>query len=178
MIIDFHEHCFPDSLAPRALSALKLQAKNNSLFPCTDGTRIGTEKHIAASGIDRAVICNIATNAKQQHNVNSFAIELAGASRCLFPLGSLHPDGEDKESELSRLADARIHGIKIHPDYVGVDIDDPKYDRIFSLCEERGFFVVTHAGLDPVSPEHIHATPDGIHTTPVAQACRGSYGRI
>lgn len=162
MIIDFHTHCFPDKLAPRALDSLKSHAMENDIFPCTDGTQSGTESYIASVGVDYAVICNIATNARQQYNVNSFAIQLAETSKTLIPLGSLHPEGEDKHGELSRLAAAGIRGIKIHPDYVNIEIDDPSYDEIFSLCSEYDFFVVTHAGLDPVSPEHIHASPEAI----------------
>ncbi len=159
MIIDFHSHCFPDSLAPRALATLKHNAGDVEDFPCTDGTCSGTEKHMDKYDIDRAVICNIATNARQQQNVNNFAIQIAKTSQKLIPLGSLHPDGENKELEIQRLVENGIRGIKIHPDYVSVEINSPKYDEIFVLCEHYGIFVVTHAGYDPVSPNHIHAAP-------------------
>ena len=42
------------------------------------------------------------------------------------------------------------------------DIDTPKFYEIFELCCESDLFVVTHAGFDPVSPDHIHATPNMI----------------
>jgi predicted TIM-barrel fold metal-dependent hydrolase len=58
------------------------------------------------------------------------------------------------------LAEARLAGIKIHPDYVGVEIDAPEFDPILARCEARGMLVVTHAGYDPVSPEHFHCRPD------------------
>lgn len=159
MIIDFHTHCFPDKLAPRALEVLCQTAWYSEHFPCTNGTVAGTEACIAAAGIDRAVVCNIATNAHQQFNVNSFAISIAERHGTLIPLGSLHPNGENKRAELERLRAAGIRGIKIHPDYVHFDIDCPDFDEVFSLCAEMGIFVITHAGLDPVSPDHIHATP-------------------
>ena len=47
MIIDFHTHCFPDTLAPKALSALKDHALQSHRFPCTNGTISGTETHIS-----------------------------------------------------------------------------------------------------------------------------------
>lgn len=162
MIIDFHVHCFPDSLAPRALGTLKDHALGNPDFPCTDGTVKGTEAHLRMSGVDYGVVCNIATNARQQYNVNSFAISIAKTSKMLIPLGSLHPLGEDKRGELMRLREAGIKGIKIHPDYMGTDIDEPVYNEIFELCSELDFFVVTHAGLDPISPDHLHASPAAI----------------
>ena len=57
---------------------------------------------------------------------------------------------------------AGIKGIKIHPDYVGADITDPRFERIFSQAEERGMFVISHTGFDPVSPDHVHASPEGL----------------
>ena len=161
MIIDFHSHCFPDALAPRAMeSLLKTTAcEEVSVTPHTDGTASDAKRLLKSAGISHAVICNIATNARQEHNVNSFAISLKESSDFFFPLGSLHPDSTEKESELDRLASAGICGVKLHPDYVGIPIIDKRFDETFSLLEEHGFFAVVHAGLDPISPNFIHATP-------------------
>lgn len=159
MIIDFHSHSFPDTLAPKAIASL---SQNNSaemsVVAHTDGTAADAEKLLRSAGIDRAVVCNIATNARQEYNVNSFAISLRRENPFFYPLGSLHPDSDKKEEELDRLLEAGIKGIKLHPDYVGIPVTDGRFDEIFSLAKERGFFVVVHAGLDPVSPNFIHAT--------------------
>ncbi len=164
MIIDFHTHSFPDALAPRAISSL---AKKNLTGegPYTDGTASVTERHLRSAGIDRAVVCNIATNAKQEHNVNSFAISLLSRSDFFSPLGSVHPDSTAKAEELDRLLAAGIHGIKLHPDYVGIEFSDERYAEIFGLLEERDMFITVHAGFDPVSPDHVHTTIDMILST-------------
>lgn len=162
MIIDFHTHCFPDTLAPRALAALQRNAEQTQMQPCTNGTASDTERNLRQNEIDLAVVCNIATNAHQQTKVNDFAISLLQNNRCLIPLGSIHPDSPDKQNEILRLRDNGIKGIKVHPDYVSTEITDGKYSEIFSICEQMHMFVVTHAGWDPVSPGHIHATPEGI----------------
>ncbi len=160
MRIDFHTHCFPDALAPRAMASLEKNcAADAAIHPHTDGTAADAKALLSRAGIDRAVVCNIATNARQETNVNSFAISMAGDA-FFSPLGSLHPDSEQMESELDRLTAAGIRGIKLHPDYVGMLLTDSRFDRIFSLAEERGFFVVVHAGLDPISPDFVHATPE------------------
>ncbi|MBE6529503.1 MAG: metal-dependent hydrolase [Ruminococcaceae bacterium] len=161
MKICFHSHCFPDALAPRAIGTLAENAKLVGMTPHTDGTAAGTLRYLQSAGIDTALICNIATNPHQERKVNDFAIALAGEGK-LFSAGSIHPESEDPEGEMNRLWAAGIKGMKIHPDYVGVSVDDPRYDRIFSLAEERGFFVVTHTGLDPVSPDRVHATAQGL----------------
>ena len=159
MIIDFHTHCFPDALAPRAMAVLMQNASSLSLRPNTDGTADGLLSRMKASGIDRAVVCNIATNARQMCKVNDFALETLVSRPNLIPLGSLHPQGEHLEDELTRLANAGIRGIKIHPDYTTTEADSPDFDMIFALCEAKNVFVITHAGYDPVSPDHLHCTP-------------------
>ena len=37
-IIDFHAHAFPDSLAPRAIAQLTINAATSGYIPLTDGT--------------------------------------------------------------------------------------------------------------------------------------------
>ena len=73
----FHTHCFPDKLAPRAMAVLAENAEKFGSVPHTDGTAAGAEKLLRRAGIDGALVCNIATNPRQEHNVNSFAIETA-----------------------------------------------------------------------------------------------------
>ena len=160
MIFDFHVHCFPDALAPRAVAALTENARIIGLEPLTDGTAAGTEKRLRSAGITGAHVLNIATNVRQTENVNRFAVSLKGGF--FTPAGSVHPDCPDKERVIASLRDTGIRGIKVHPDYVRVNIDDPRYDEIFSLCEEAGMYVVTHAGFDPVSPDCFHVKPEGM----------------
>jgi predicted TIM-barrel fold metal-dependent hydrolase len=93
--------------------------------------------------------------------VNDFAISLLDDPR-LIPLGSVNPEATAEEitAELNRLKEAGIPGIKIHPDYMKVEIDSEKFTPIFKACAERNLFVITHAGFDPVEPHHVHCTPD------------------
>ena len=159
MIIDFHCHAFPQKIAGAALSTLK---EKINIEPYTDGTVSGTVRMMDKWGIDRAVICNIATNPRQQTNVNNFAIETAASCDRLFPLGSIHPDSEAIEDELQRIKSHGLRGIKIHPDYMGHCINEKCFDVIFDVCSALDLFVITHAGFDVCSPDLIHATPDMI----------------
>ena len=160
MKIDFHTHCFPDALAPRAMESLGKTFRVFSYISAhTDGTAGCARRLLQGAGIDRAVVCNIATNTRQERKVNDFAIELLGADDFFIPLGSIHPDSECMEEELDRLQAAGIKGIKLHPDYVGTHLDDARFDKIFSLLEARGMLCVLHTGRDPISPDHVHATP-------------------
>ncbi len=160
MIIDFHTHSFPDSLAPRAMDALKKNCEANpKIKPHTDGTASDAQRALTSAGVTMAVVCNIATNPRQESKVNDYAISLLN-NPFFHPLGSVHPDSENIESELDRLTKAEIKGIKLHPDYVGIELSDLRFDKIFDSLDKRGMFVVVHAGYDPISPEKQHATPD------------------
>ena len=157
MIIDFHTHSFPERIAPRAIESLKQKI---NLEPVTDGTADDLIKKMKEWGIDISVICNIATNPKQQENVISYAIESDKTYDELKPLGSINPESDNIEADIDRISKAGLTGIKVHPDYMGHEIDDPVFDPIFELCSQRDLFVITHAGFDVCSPDHIHATPD------------------
>lgn len=160
-IIDFHTHCFPDGLAPRAVAQLAATAAPYGYVPLTDGTAAGLMTSMDRAGISRSVVCNIATNPHQMAKVNDFALSLLASHPRLIPLGSVHPEApaEAVDTELDRLAAAGIKGIKLHPDYVGVEIDSPAFAPILEGCARRGLFVITHAGFDPVAPDHIHCAP-------------------
>lgn len=159
MIIDFHTHAFPDRVAEKAIPKL---AGIGGIDCFGDGTVGSLVSRMDEWGIDRAVVLNIATNPKQQTNVNNFAIEINTNHPRLYALGSIHPDSENIAEEARRLADAGIRGIKLHPDYMERPIDDEKYDAIFRACLENDLFVISHCGWDFISPDFIHCTPERI----------------
>lgn len=161
MLIDFHTHCFPDIIAGKAVAKL---AGIGYITPLTDGTLMSNRKLLDECGVDRAVICNIATNTHQTPSVNSFAIEVNRSREDFYPLASVHPDCDEEftVSELKRTVAAGIKGVKLHPDYMGKYIDDPAYRKIFSFCAENDMFVLIHAGWDYLSPDDIHCTPERI----------------
>ncbi len=160
MIIDFHTHAFPERIASRAIASL---AERSGFDPLTNGTLDGLLDRLAEWQVDRAVIANIATNAKQQDNVNAFAIEtMAKYGDRLSPLGSVHPESDTWEDTLLRLRDAGIPGIKLHPDYMEHTFDEDVYAPILDTAASLGLFVLIHAGFDVYSPNKIHATPSMI----------------
>jgi len=159
MIIDFHTHAFPEKIAERALASLKVKINRE---PNTFGTTHSLAENMKKWGIDYSVVCNIATNPAQTFNVNNFAIDTNKKEPSLIALGSVHPEYDDVEGELIRLKKNGIRGIKVHPDYMGHDIDERCFDTVFDVCAELDLFVITHAGFDVCSPDHVHATPDMI----------------
>ncbi len=159
MIIDFHTHAFPNNVAEKAIPKL---SGIGGILPWGDGTVSNLISRMDDWGIDRSVILNIATNPKQQTNVNNFAIEINKADPRLYALGSLNPDSDNISDEARRLRDSGIRGIKIHPDYMGWELDNEKFDAVYGAAVENELFVVTHSGWDFISPDHIHCTPEMI----------------
>lgn len=158
MLIDFHTHCFPDKLADSALRHLRDIAHTD---PCTDGTHGDLIRKFEDWGVDAGVCLHIATAPKQQHNVNEFAISINDKKKT-FSFGSVHAENQDVAHEIYRLYEAGILGIKLHPDYQGIEILDRRMFPIYDTCAELGMLCVFHSGWDPVSPQETRVTPDRI----------------
>lgn len=154
MKIDFHNHAFTESIAARAVSKLEATANQKAL---TDGTVKGLLKRFDEWGIDKGVVLTIATKPSQQRTINDWAKSIE--SDRIIPFGTVHFLSDDALAELERLKSMGFRGIKLHPDYQGFEIDDCRLFPIYKKCSELGLVVLFHAGLDALSPEHIHARP-------------------
>lgn len=155
MIIDIHTHCFPDTLAERAVKTLA--AKAEMLTPHTDGTISDLRRSMKEAQVDISVIQNIATKPSQVKAVNDFAIN--SKDNRIIPFGSVHPLFEDYRNELKRLAENGIKGIKLHPDYQDFFVDEERMFPIYNEIFEAGLVLLFHAGVDVGLPEPVHCTP-------------------
>ncbi len=158
MIIDFHTHIFPDKIAARSIEAL---SKVSGIKAATDGTINGLLTSMNKSGVDLSVIMPVVTKPSQFESVNTFAksVNELYAGR-LLSFGGIHPDSEDYKAELDRIKELGLPGIKLHPDYQGVMIDDIRYMRIIEYANELGLIILVHAGIDIGLPEPVHCPPD------------------
>lgn len=156
MLIDFHVHCFPDRLAAGAVESLH---RASGYTPYTGGAFQETSEKLRAWGVDAAVLLNIAVTPRTQHNVNEFAISVNDGRR-YFAFGSVHPDAPDALEELSRLQEAGIRGIKLHPAYQGFAADDPKVYPIYARCAVLHLPILFHAGWDVAFPDARCSEPE------------------
>ncbi len=144
LVIDAHTHIYPDKIA--AATVRKLSGFTG-LTPAFDGTADGLRRLMQSTGVDRSIVLPVATNPDKVDRLNDFAMQLDGSGG-LVSLGAMHPDCPYWKTELDRLAAHGVRGIKIHPVYQGVDLDDLRYLRIFERAASLGLCVVTHAGYD------------------------------
>ncbi|MBR6664968.1 MAG: amidohydrolase family protein [Lachnospiraceae bacterium] len=158
MIIDFHTHIFPDKIAARSIEAL---SKVSGVKAATDGTLNGLLASMDRSGVDLSVIMPVVTKPAQFESVNTFAAKVNEqyAGR-LVSFGGIHPDSEDYKGELNRIKELGLPGIKLHPDYQGVMIDDVRYMNIIEYADELDLTILVHAGIDIGLPEPVHCPPD------------------
>lgn len=154
MYIDFHIHAYADAIAEKAMSKLQSTA-NVSVY--TNGRMDDTRKKLNEWGIDYGVLLPIATKPTQQTTINNWAIEHNNGN--IISFGTVHPDSPDMESELERLVQAGIKGIKLHPAYQQCFMFEQRMQSIYRKCEELGLIVTLHMGYDPVSPKTMYAMP-------------------
>ncbi len=164
MLIDFHIHAFPQRIANYAIGKLQGAARIQNY---TDGTISATRQLLESWRVDLGVMLNIATNPKQQTNVNNFAARHNHGN--ILSFGSVHPDAPNKVEEVYRIKnELGLKGLKFHPDHQGFCPDDPKIFPVYEVCQQLDMPVVFHTGYDPYSPYFIHATP--LRIAKVAQA--------
>ena len=166
MIIDFHTHIFPDSLAPRAIDKL---SKSADIISYTDGTFRGLQDSMKQSGITYSVLLPVVTKPSQQEDVNRIAIQTndSGFQTGIFSFGGIHPENENYRQILNHLADHGIKGIKLHPVFQGAYLDDIRYMRIIDYASSLGLCIMVHGGYDISFPSLDYVTP--IHILPVLE---------
>ena len=158
MIIDFHTHIFPDKIAAKTIESLGAIA---GVKAATDGTLNGLLDSMKNSNVDMSLIMPVCTKPEQFENINNFARKINDTynSRVLS-FGGIHPDCENYKEKLDYIKALGLPGIKIHPDYQRVMIDDIRFMRIIEYANELGLIILTHAGIDIGLPEPIHCPPD------------------
>ncbi|HSV26970.1 MAG TPA: amidohydrolase family protein [Sedimentisphaerales bacterium] len=157
-IIDFHAHAFPDNLAQRAMKALCDGAPDATAFH--NGTIGGLLKSMDAAGIERAVICNIATRPSQFEPILRWSGEIA--SKRIIPFCSIHPNDPDALAHISAIKDAGFKGIKMHAYYQDFHLDEPRMMPIYERISREGLILVAHCGYDIAFERFRRADPPRI----------------
>lgn len=164
MIIDFHTHIFPEKIAGRALDKL---ASVVHLTPSINGCAEGLRDSMKHAGIDISVVLPVVTDIRQFDSILRFASFInktygENTEQRLISLAGIHPDDPDYKDRLSLIKREGFAGIKLHPNYQGVEFHDIRMKRLLYTASELSLPVITHAGYDPYTPDHEYCTPDMI----------------
>ncbi len=147
MIIDFHTHAFPDKIAQKTIDALKAKSLT---VPFTDGTVKNLSETALSSGVNLSIVLPVITNPLSTEKINLFAAEINKSAKetGVFSFGGIHPDAPDIKNSVKRIKELGLKGLKIHPAYQQVKLNDIRYKRIIGYAEEYGLITVTHGGYD------------------------------
>lgn len=157
MIIDLHTHTFPDRIVRTTIEKLCIASHT---CPFSDGTANDLRRSMKEAGVDLSVVMPVATSPRQVRHVNDASARLNEQGEGLMSFAAIHPALDDWQAELDCVAEQGFCGIKVHPIYQGMDIDDPQYVRLLARAGELGLAVLTHAGQDIGFPGQDNCTPE------------------
>lgn len=156
-IIDFHTHAFPDDLAPRAVPHIAGKAGVPAFL---DGKVSSLLRSMDQAGIERSVICSIATKPAQFQKILDWSRKVRSVRLILFP--SVHPAAPDVLAQIRMIHAEGFQGIKIHPYYQEFYLDEPRMEPIYECIRECGLMIFCHTGFDVAFPRVRRADPERI----------------
>ena len=172
---DIHTHIFPAKIADKAVSFLEDYYHHR--WPGA-GNVDDLLSGMDSAGVEKALIFSCATKPDQVTAANDFLFyeQQKHPSRfCAF--GTLHPDYRDIAGEIKRIREMGLKGIKIHPDFQKIYINEPKMMRIYELIGDE-LPIMIHMGdrrTDFSSPWRLAKVLDDLPFIRVIAAHFGGY---
>jgi predicted TIM-barrel fold metal-dependent hydrolase len=157
MILDFHNHIYPEKVAQTIIGSLKSEMR---LSAYGTGTVSGLRDEMKSSGVSTCVVLGVAVSPDLVEATNQWILKQGGDG--FIPVGSIHPFYPNYRPLIKELKKAGIRGVKFHPLFQNFCPDD---ERVFPLYEEliRGdMFLIFHSGpgLAMKPGEEVMGTPE------------------
>ena len=146
-IIDFHAHAFPDQVAASAIPYLE---EEGDVKANHDGRISSLLAIMDREGVDKSVICCIATRPSQFEAIVSWSKQIS--SDRIIPFPSFHPDDPQAVEHISQIKEQGFKGVKMHPYYQQFFLDDEKLYPAYEKISELGLILVMHTGFDIAFP--------------------------
>jgi len=156
-IIDFHAHAFPDQVAQSAIPYLEEEGNVKAMH---DGRIVSLLSLMDMEGVDKSVICCIATRPSQFEAIVSWSNQIR--SDRLIPFPSFHPEDPDSLEHISKVKKEGFKGIKMHPYYQNFFLDDEKMFPAYEKISELDLILVMHTGFDIAFPRIRRCDPKQI----------------
>lgn len=143
-IADAHAHVYPPKIAAKATAAV------GEFYGIPMYNREGTSEVLLAQGaeigVERYLVCSVATTVKQVDSIAHFIAEECKAHPQFLGLGAYHVEVQDHEALLDQVEELGLKGLKIHPDFQRFDIDDPRMIPVYRSLVERDLMILIHMG--------------------------------
>ena len=131
--IDVHAHIFPDKIAGKVITALEEYYKFSWQGNGTVGDLLAG---MESAGVEKAVVFSCATKPDQVGPANEFLKSVSAAyPEKFFAFGTIHPDHPDVPGMIKLIRDCNLQGIKLHPDFQQVYIDEPAMMRVYEQLD-------------------------------------------
>ena len=154
-IIDFHTHAFPDEIADRAMETLLAEATDVTAY--LDGKVSSLITSMDLCGIEKSVLCNIATRPAQFDSILKWSHQIK--SDRIIPFLSVHPDDPDFAEKIAKIKKEGFKGMKMHPFYQDFYLDEDRMMPIYQAISDNGLLLVMHTGYDIAFPKIRRADP-------------------
>lgn len=146
MVIDFHAHVFPKSVAPKVMKALGDDI-GNIYEPVSNGTVSGLLKNMDEWGIDVSVVLPVVTKQSHMRKTNEWTAGIQSDRLVCF--GSIYPHTDDFRRDIDFVVDLGLRGLKFHAEFQDFIVDDERMLRIYDYALDRGLILLHHSGYDP-----------------------------
>lgn len=142
-VADVHAHIYPGKIAEKATASV-------GDFYHTSMETVGLPHVLAqkggVAGIDRFLVCSVATKVAQVRSINEFIARKCAEYPSFTGLAAWHQDIEDIEGELEDIEAKGLKGIKLHPDFQEFYIDDEKMIPFYRAAHRRKLPILFHMG--------------------------------
>jgi predicted TIM-barrel fold metal-dependent hydrolase len=142
-ITDIHTHAFPDAIARKAIPTLE---REGNIKAYLNGTVSALLDSMDRSGIERSVLCSIATRPEQFSPILEWSKAIR--SERIIPFPSLHPEDPQLLEHLEMIHAEGFKGVKMHSYYQDYFLDDSRLFPLYERMGELGMILVIHAGYD------------------------------
>lgn len=142
-VADTHAHIYPGKIAEKATASV-------GDFYHVDMLNVGLPHVLAkqggVAGIDRFLVCSVATKVEQVRSINEFIEKKCGEYPQFIGLAAWHQKIEDMSAELDDIQSRGLKGIKLHPDFQKFFIDDENMLPFYQEANLRGLPILFHMG--------------------------------
>ena len=152
-IIDFHVHAFPNNIAVGAMKKLKEEAPEAKAY--LNGTVDDLLKSMEQNGIEKSVLCSIATRPEQFEPILRWSRKIQSEKLIVFP--SIHPSDENFKEHIAAIKADGFKGVKMHPYYQDYRLDENRLLGIYEELIKNDLMLVVHTGFDIAFPKDTRA---------------------
>jgi len=140
---DAHAHIYPEKIAEKATAAVGAFYNLKMNHVGLPGVLV---QQGGGAGLDRFVVCSVATKVEQVRSINRFIESACREYPQFVGLAAWHPGVADVEGELDDIQSRGLKGVKLHPDFQEFQIDDPKLLPFYRAVQRRGLPILFHTG--------------------------------